>query len=77
MDYYVHSPYMVGVNLHIQYNKEWNKMEWQLDMKQDFEKVFAKVEKLRCAANYSKSSLVFSIQVEFLADVGCWWTLNV
>ncbi len=47
-------------------------MEWQSDMKQDFDKVLAKVEDLRCAANYSKTSLVYSIQIEFLADVGCW-----
>ncbi len=77
MDYYVHSPYMVGVNLHIQYNKEWNKKEWQSGMKQDFEKVLPKVENLRYAMNYSNGYLVYSMQMELLANVRCWWTLNV
>ncbi len=73
----VHSAYMVGVNLHIQYNKEWNKKEWKSDMKQDFEKVLAKVENLRYAVNYSNGYLVYSMQMELLANVRCWWTLNV
>ncbi len=52
-------------------------MEWQSEMKQDFEKVLAKVENLRCVANYFQRSLVYSIQMELLANVWCWRTLNV